>query len=135
MRVLWKVGEKPLDDQATIERVGAQITSTTGGIDVFAVIDTGGKQSQLRPGAFVTIELNDREYKNAVQAPDTALQDEAIVYVVADDRISAREIEILGYAGTDIVFRSEKEPVIIAGDQVVITPVRDGGPGARVLVR
>ena len=131
----WVRGTLSFD--ATIERVGAEIASTTGGVDACAVIDTGGQQSALRPGAFVGVSVPDKPYPDALQAPDSAVYGEDTVFVIdADDRLAARQIEVLGYAGSDVLFRSAGEPIPIKdGDRIVTTQLREGGPGARVAVR
>lgn len=133
--VTWKVGERTLSFDALIERVGAEITSTTGGVDVYAIVDTGGEQSRLRPGAFVGISLADKQYERALRAPDSAVYGERTVFVIDDDRLSERQIDILGYAGNDILFRSTGDKPIVDGDRIVTTQLREGGPGARVSVR
>ena len=51
--IAWTVGQEHLKYSAEIARVGAEIDSTTGGINAYAVIDTAGEQIPMRPGAFV----------------------------------------------------------------------------------
>jgi hypothetical protein len=46
-----------------------------------------------------------------------------------------RRIEIIGYAGSDIIFRSADDAAIVDGDLIVTTQIREGGPGAKVAVR
>ncbi len=135
VKVSWEVGARALEYDATVERVGAEITSTTGGVDIFAVIDTGGEQSTLRPGAFVAVEMPGQMYSNAMQVPDTALYGENVVFVVKDERLAERHIEIVGYAGSNIIFRNADGESIVDGDLIVTTQIREGGPGARVVVR
>lgn len=134
-RVLWTVGDRTLNYEATIERVGAEIASTTGGIDAFAVIDTGGEQSQLRPGAFVSVNLPDKEYANVMQAPDSALYGKDVLYIVRDDRLVERQVDVVGYSGTQMLFRARREYPIEDGDLIVTTQIREGGAGAKVAVR
>jgi RND family efflux transporter MFP subunit len=135
VKVSWEVGEQALEFDAVIGRVGAEITSTTGGVDVFAVIDTGGEQSMLRPGAFVAVQMPGQVYEAAFRVPDTALYGESIIFVVRDERLAERRIKIIGYAGSDIIFRSAGAEAIVDGDLIVTTQIREGGPGARVAVR
>ena len=135
LKVSWEVGARALEYDAVIERVGAEITSTTGGVDVYGVIDTGGEQSTLRPGAFVAVQMPGQVYDNALRAPDTALYGESIIFIVKDERLAERRIEIIGYAGSDIIFRSGEGAAIVDGDLIVTTQIREGGPGARVAVR
>ncbi|HJP38068.1 MAG: efflux RND transporter periplasmic adaptor subunit [Gammaproteobacteria bacterium] len=135
VKVSWEVGVQALEYTAVIARVGAEITSTTGGVDLFAVIDTSGEQSRLRPGAFVAVQMPGQLHHNAMQVPDTALYGENIIFVVKDERLAQRHIEIIDYTGSDIVFRSVDGAAIVAGDLIVTTRIREGGPGARVAVR
>ena len=135
IKVSWEVGAQALDFDAVIGRVGAEITSATGGVDVYAVIDTGGEQSMLRPGAFVAVQMPGQVNDNACRSPDTALYGEDIIFVVKDERLSKRHIDIIGYAGSDLIFRGAGGEPIADGDLIVTTQIREGGPGARVAVR
>ena len=135
VNISWEVGAQALEYAATIARIGAEITSTTGGVDLFAVIDSGNEQSMLRPGAFVAVQMPGQMYNNALRAPDTALYDENIIFIVRDERLAERHIEIIGYTGSDIIFRSVEGEAIVDGDLIVTTQIREGGPGARVAVR
>ncbi len=135
VRVWWRVGGQSLNYDARIERVGAEITSTTGGVEVFAVIEGHGKQTNLRPGAFVEVSLADKEYKNVLQSPESAIYGEDIVYVIDDGRLAERRIQILGYDGTNALFRSAGDPPIADGELIVTTVLREAGVGAKVQVR
>ncbi|MDJ0928168.1 MAG: efflux RND transporter periplasmic adaptor subunit [Gammaproteobacteria bacterium] len=135
VEVVWEVGGDALRYPATIERVGAEITATTGGVELFAVIDSAGKQTELRPGAFVSVNVADKRYPAVLTAPDTALYGENTVYVVEDGRMSPRTVRVLGYAGSDIFLASDGEPAIVDGDNIVITQLREGGAGVRVVLR
>ena len=135
VRVWWRVGGRSLDYDARIERVGAEIVSTTGGVEVFAVIEDHGKQTNLRPGAFVEVNLADKEYKDVLQAPESAIYGEDIVYVINDGRLAERRIQVLGYNGTDVLFRSAGDPPITEGESIVTTVLREAGVGAKVEVR
>ncbi len=134
-QVLWKVGDEVAIYSAVIERVGAEIASTTGGVDVFAAIDTGGEQTDMRPGAFVSVRLADKEYVDVLQVPDTALYGTDIIYVVENGRLAERQIKIHSYTGTALVFSSIGEQPIVDGDLIVTTQLRDVGVGAKVEVR
>jgi RND family efflux transporter MFP subunit len=135
VKVSWNIGSQTLEYDAVIARVGAEIASTTGGIDVYAVIETGGEQTQLRPGAFVQVSLSDKQYQNVLSVPDSALYGEDRIYVVDDGRLAERRVEIHGYSGTTLLLSSVDTPAIREGDLIVITQLREGGPGAKVSVR
>jgi len=132
--VIWQVGNDKLSFQATVERVGAEIDSTTGGVVLYAAIDPD-VQTLLRPGAFVVIQMPDKNYPQVFRAPDSALYGNDTVYVIEDDRLAARSVSILGYAGDDILFKSSGEPRVRDGDRVVITQIREGGQGVKVEIR
>lgn len=133
--VSWQVGEATLVYPAVIERVGAEVTASTGGVDTFAAIDSSGEQTLLRPGVFVSVNLADRSYDNVISVPETALYGEDMVYVVEDGRMSPRRVEIASYSGADLLITTRGEPAIRDGDQVVITQLREGGAGAQVMLR
>lgn len=135
VRVIWSIGDREFEYPAQIERVGAEIASATGGIDVFAVIDTGGEQSTLRPGAFVAVRLPDKAYVDVFTAPDSALYGDNVVYVVRNERLAVRRVDVVGYTGTRILFRPTPDAPIEDGDLIVTTQVREGGAGAKVVVR
>ena len=135
VRVAWEVGGQALAFDAVIGRVGAEIKSTTGSVDLYAVVDTGGEQSMLRPGAFVSVQMPGQSFSDVFRAPDTALYGEDMIFVVRDERLAERHIDIVGYAGNDIIFRNGKGEPIVDGDLIVTTQIREGGPGARVAMR
>jgi multidrug efflux pump subunit AcrA (membrane-fusion protein) len=132
--VTWKVGERELDYQAQIARVGAEITSTTGGVDIYAVLEDGVRP-ELRPGAFVSVRVPDREYAGVYVVPESALYGANMLYVIVDSRLAERRIELLGYDGSHLIFRSAGEPLLADGDRVVTTQLREAGVGVKVIDR
>lgn len=135
LTVRWDVGEERLSYPARIARLGPEIDATTGGVTVFARIDSGGRQTELRPGAFVAVRLPDRVYPAAIEVPDTALYGEDRVYVVVGERLQARRVQVVGRAGQSLYLRSTGEPAIAEGEPIVITQLSEAGPGARVVLR
>jgi len=89
----------------------------------------------LRPGVFVSVALADRSYDDVIRIPENALYGEDMVYVVDDGRLSPRQVEVLGYAGAELILKNAGDTPIQDGDQVVITKLREGGAGARVVLR
>lgn len=135
VEIIWEVGNRTLNYDARIERIGAEIASATGGIDVFAVVDSAGRQTNLRPGAFVGVKLADKAYDNVLKVPDSALYGEDIIYVVSEGRLAERRIDILGHDGNNLLLSSTDESLINDGDLIITTQLREGGPGAKVEVR
>jgi len=134
VRVSWQVGDEVLEYAARVDRVGAEIDSTTGGVELFASIEADA-ETLLRPGAFVWVRIADKVFSNVFRAPESALYGENTVYVVSDGRMSARGIKVVGYFGNDILFVASDEPIVQNGDRVIITQVREGGEGVRVVIR
>lgn len=134
VEVFWQVGKDKLSYQATVERVGAEIDSTTGGVELYATI-TPDALTLLRPGAFVWVRIPDKHYRQVFRAPESVLYGGDIVYVVKENRLVARPVRVLGYAGADILFEASGEPPVRDGDSVVVTQIREGGEGVKVEIR
>lgn len=134
VNVAWQVGDETLEFAATLQRVGAEIDSTTGGVELYAVI-ANAEESPLRPGAFVWTTMADKVYEGVMQVPDSALYGDDTVYVVRNGRMEARRIDIQGYAGDTLLFLPTAEAPIADGEQVVVTQIREGGAGIRVEIR
>jgi multidrug efflux pump subunit AcrA (membrane-fusion protein) len=124
-----------MEYDARIERVGAEIVSTTGGVEVYAVIESSGSQTNLRPGAFVAVSLSDKTYQNVISTPESAIYGEDVIYVIEDGRMSERRIQIRGYDGANLLFTRAGDPPVEEGDLIVTTQLREGGSGAKVEVR
>jgi RND family efflux transporter MFP subunit len=136
VRVVWEVGEEKLGYEARIERVGAEITATTGGVDVYAVIAADAAATPLRPGAFVRVRVADRRYEDVMRIPETALYGQDTVYVInAEDRIEPRQIAIRGYDANDMLVASAGDPALQDGDRVLTSQLREIGAGVKVTVR
>jgi RND family efflux transporter MFP subunit len=134
VQVSWQVGNETLEYEAHIERVGAEIASTTGGVEIYAVIQSSGSQANLRPGAFVAVRLSDKAYQNVARAPESAVYGEDVIYVIEDGRMAERRIQIQGYDGENLLFTSAGDPPVVDGDLIVTTQLREGGSGAKVEV-
>lgn len=135
VQVSWQVGTQTIEYPARIERVGAEVKAATGGVDVYAAIDSAGQQTSLRPGAFVSVRLADRTYHDVARIPERALYGEGTVYVVEDERMSPRRVQVLGYSGSDLIVAAAGQPTLRDGDLVITTQLREGGAGARVVLR
>ncbi|MBS94933.1 MAG: hypothetical protein CL799_10875 [Chromatiales bacterium] len=134
VEVSWQVGNETLIYSAVVERIGAEIDSTTGGVGIYAVINQD-TETLLRPGAFVWARMPDKMYTNVFRVPESALYGSDSIYVVKNDRLKSRTIKVEGFAGDDILFSSAGEPVVEDGDLVVITQIREGGVGVKVEIR
>jgi len=127
--VAWMLGETAFHYTATVERVGARVTSEAGGVEVFARIEDPRKPVPLRPGAFVTVQLDDIVFRDVVRLPGASLYDRNTVYVIEDGRLAPRSVELAGSDGADILVKGD----LHAGERVVAT--RLSTPGAGVAVK
>ncbi len=134
VEVSWQVGDGTMRFAATVERVGAEIDSTTGGVDVYAVIEPD-EETLLRPGAFVWTKITDRKYENVYRAAESSLYGDEVYIANKENRLEARPIKVHGYAGEDVLFSSAGQPPINNGDKVVTTQIREGGAGIKVEIR
>ncbi len=130
VKVKWNVGEKPVEYQATIVRTGAIIASQTGGVEVYAEVKDATKPVPLRSGAFVVVSIADREYLNVYRLPQTALYNGNNIYVIKDDRLTRRAVEIVGASGSDTLIRAN----IADGEKILLTRLTLAGDGVKVRI-
>lgn len=128
VNVLWHIGDEPVRYEAAIERVAAEIAADSGGVEVFARILNPREPVPLRPGAFVEVHMTDKLYSNVVRLPQTALYGGDTVYVVQDERLTARKVELVGAAKADILVRGNLK----AGDAVMTSRLSKAEAGLRV---
>ena len=130
VQVVWQVGEQRFDYSAVIERVGARIDATTGGVELFARIQSGGVGGRLRPGAFVDVRLPERHYQDVVVVAETALHGDS-VFAIVDQRLEARAIEVVARDGASLLVRGNVQD----GELIVTTWFPEIAPGLKVEVR
>ncbi len=130
-RVTWRVGQRKLELKAVIARVGAQIDTASGGVELFARIEDREAASSLRPGAFVEVHIPDRVYANVARVPETVLHPGNVVYGVEDGRLVARKAKIVGRVGNDVLLRGG----LSDGERLVTTQSVAIAPGLRVELR
>ncbi len=130
-RVVWRVGTGLFRYDAEIARVGAEIDAASGGIQAYAQIDMRETRTSLRPGAFVEVYLRDRLYRQVARLPESALHEDEKVYVVIDDRLQPRLVELVARVGNDVLVQGE----LAHGEIVAITRFPGIGPGVKVAAR
>ena len=131
--IQWTAGKKTIPFRAIISRIGAEITSNTGGVDVFADLLLGDNQiSLIRPGAFVRLSVPDKTYKAVIVVPDTSVYEDSYVFVIKESRLEKRYIEILGYDGSNVLIVAKESSELKDGDQVIINQLREAGVGVKV---
>ena len=129
----WTVGKRDLVFNASVSRVGAEITSNTGGVNIFAnIIINSGEESPLRPGAFVRLKMPDKTYESVVSIPETAVYEDKYIFIVNDQRLKKIMIEILGYDQSKVLVKPLDDSKIKNGDYVVVNQLREAGENVKV---
>ena len=129
----WAVGQRDLIFDAYISRVGAEITSNTGGVNIFANIQLDNDQeTPLRPGAFVRLRMPDKTYKSVISIPETAVYEDEYIYIIKDQRLKKAVIVISGYDQSNVLIQPAEELMIQNGDLIVTNQLREAGEGVKV---
>ena len=131
--VNWTAGNRTFNFDANIARIGAEIKSNTGGVDVYAILLPDNTSTALiRPGAFVGIKVPDKTYNQIISVPDTAIYEEGYVFVIMNERLEKRFISILGYDNINTLIVAKHPSVIEEGDMIAVTQLREAGEGVTV---
>jgi multidrug efflux system membrane fusion protein len=126
--VTWYLGNEPVTYPAEVTRIGADVASSRGGVDLIAAVDTSGATVSLRPGAFVEVSLSDRTYTDSFRVPETAYYGDGTVYVVSDNRLEPRKVTSLAIDDGFILVRGD----LSDGDTVLTTRIPEAGEGLLV---
>lgn len=124
----WSIGNKVHEYAGTIERIGAEINSSRGGVEVYAKLDSGDGNIEIRPGAFVEILVPDRMFVNTVKLPEQTIYNGSHVYVMAEGKLHKREITIVAYEGESVIISKGLKK----GEKVLATRIAEVGEGLRV---
>lgn len=120
VRVRPENGSSARELLATIARIGPEVDSERGGVEVFARMEEAAAE-RLRPGAFVEVVVPDREYAQAVVLPESALYGGDHVYVVEDGRLARRAVGGIAYAANDVLVTEG----LTGGETVLVTRISD----------
>jgi len=128
VEVTWYLGNEPVTYPAEVTRIGADVASSRGGVDLIAAIDASEASVPLRPGAFVEVALSDRSYANSFRVPETAYYGDGTVFVVTDSRLDPRDVTSLAIDDGYILVKGG----LSAGDRVLTTRIPEAGKGLLV---
>ncbi|MCF3933928.1 efflux transporter periplasmic adaptor subunit [Acuticoccus sp. M5D2P5] len=126
--VTWRIGDIPLDYEAHITRVGADIASDTGGVDVFARLVTPEGRPVPRPGAFVEVTVPGPVHPGSVRLPATALYGDVVYVITEAARLKAVPVRLLALDDGEVILSGAVE----TGDAVVTTRLAEVGEGIKV---
>ena len=123
VQVVWNVGGEQTTLEATIERVGAQISQATRGVDIYATLE-GKIPSNLRGGAFVEVELTAQPVDGVMALPKDALYTDNRVYLVRNGRLEPRTLVDFVDDGAQVLLKSG----LAVGDVVLLTRFNEAAP-------
>ncbi len=129
VKISWSTGGQQQNYTGSIERIGADINSSRGGIEVFAALNNIGTQFEIRPGAFVEIIVPDKIFKDTVRLPEQSIYNGKHVYVAKDGKLNKQEITIAAFDGEFVLISSGLK----SGEKVLSTRIAEVGEGLNVL--
>ena len=102
--ITWDVGGTAYNFEATITRLGAEVASARGGVEIFGRVKSQAQAVTLRPGAFVSIQVPDKIYPQSVQIPETAIFSGSRAFIIAaDGTLEERNVTIVAYDGPSVI--------------------------------
>jgi hypothetical protein len=128
VEVVWPVAGKDWTYPGTIDRLGAEITSTRGGVELFAVVGGAPESVAIRPGAFVEVRVPDQVFENTVIVPDTALYGTDTIYTAVEGKLVENRVEVVSFEGENALVGSGLKD----GDQVLVTRITEVSAGLNV---
>ena len=128
VELAWIVGGKEYTFPAAIDRIGAEIISNRGGVEVIARLDGITNDVTLRPGAFVEVRVPDVVFKNTFTIPDTAIYGTNTVYTLVDGKLVEITVAVAAFEGEQVLISSGLKP----GDEVLTTRITEVSAGLNV---
>ena len=159
VKLIWQAGSTTQEFSATIDRVAAQITASSGGIELFARIHNLQDIATLRVGSFMTVQIPDRLFENILRVPEHIIYDGNLLYLVEtrdvkpdedaevkqDDEIAAVKtetrltpvpIKIIGYDGKFALVSNQSDDIKISNEDVILaTKLSTAGTDVLVVTR
>ncbi|MFZ1815368.1 MAG: HlyD family efflux transporter periplasmic adaptor subunit [Rhizobiaceae bacterium] len=128
VQVVWQAGGEIVTVPAVMDRLGADIAASRGGVEVYATMQAGGIPLALRPGAFVEVKVQDRLFANHYRLPAAALYGEDTIYLVRDGGLVRSTVRLAAYDGDDVILSGD----LNADDEVLVTHIAEISDGLKV---
>ena len=129
--VIWSTAGEDVVLPGTIDRLDADISAASGGVALFGRFDSAANLAAIRPGAFVSVQLFDQAFENTIRVPETALYNTDHLFVVVDDRLQQRSVELVAWDGAFALVRPVPGETL-DGAEVVTSRLTDAGDGVAV---
>ncbi len=124
------IGASQVIVPGTIARTAPEVDATTGGVTLYGTLDPE-QADDLRPGTFVSVEIDGIAYDDALLVPETALYDDNHFYVVREGRMAAISVEILDRDGDQVIVSAQD---LAPDDRIVTSYLSQAGEGVAVSV-
>lgn len=132
VEVIWTIGTVSYSYKGEIDRIGATVAAERGGVEVVARIKPEDHAVQIRPGAFVEINVPDRAYNDAIRVPETSVYDQSHVFIIEEGKLVRKDIEILAFDGSNAIVKGTGENSLKTGDKILTTRLTEATDGVRV---
>ncbi|MCD7058997.1 efflux RND transporter periplasmic adaptor subunit [Pelagibacterium xiamenense] len=129
LSVTWNLETASVTVPGTISRSAPEVDAATGGVTLYAHLDTDAA-AQLRPGTFVSVEIEGVAHENALRIPETAVYDDDHLYVIRDGRMAAIDVTILERDNAELIVAAD----IPEGERIITTRLSQAGEGVAVVV-
>lgn len=128
IKTIWAIGGKKHQYPAVIDRIGAEISSDRGGVEVFATLRQVQGNPVIRPGAFVEILVPDSKFAGSIILPETALYDGNRIYIKSGAKLVSQIVNVLAYNNGSVIVSADLKN----GDRVLITRIAEISDDLRV---
>ncbi|MEM9097892.1 MAG: HlyD family efflux transporter periplasmic adaptor subunit [Pseudomonadota bacterium] len=122
----WQVGNEEISAEFVIERIGPDVRSELGGVELFGRI-LEPSIDRLRAGAFVSVSVPGRQFINAAILPEASLYAGNHVFAVREGRLERRDVSVLAWRGEDVYVAGLRDE-----EEILVTRLTEAGDGVRV---
>lgn len=131
-RIQLELSGTPVEAEARLDRVDAEVGTGATGRLVFATIENG--KGAFRPGDFVTVTIREPTLDGVAAIPAAAVGDDgAVLAITAEERLEALPVSVLRHQGDAVIVATPA----LAGREIVTerTPLLGAGLKVRPLRR
>ena len=136
-KVIFNSGGRTRQWEGSLVRIKAEVDEKTRTLPVIVEVPCEGSGGQagsigiLRPGMFVTVEIEGKRIDSAYLLPRSAIHPGDIVYIAEKNRLAIRKVEVLRRLN-DSIYAGKG---LKQGDMVIITPISSPKEGMELRVR
>ncbi len=127
--ITWDIDPQPVTLTGEVSRIGAQIDPTLGGVELYATLE-GAVDADVRPGTFVSLELEGVTYPNTYRLPETAVYENDHFYIVEEGRMKSVDATIRARDGAFVIVAAD----VPQDARIITTRLSQAGDGVKVTV-